>query len=655
MNETIAAAPSAQSRDVEMQTRLMPVATVNAEARTVELVWAQGADVTRIDWWTGKRYIERLSMDPQHVDMSRMEQGAPVLNAHSRYDVRDVIGVVERAWIENGEGRALVRFSDREDVEPIWRDVQSGILRNVSVGYFTRKVEITEDENALPVHRAVDWQPFEVSMVPVGADAGAGTRSQPAPSMRCEFVTNAPSITTTQTPAGVATHQERTMPEETPVADTSAPNHEAAVRQAIESERTRALDITEQVRAAKLDDAFAQDLIKRGVDANAAAREILAKLVAAEKPTETRNHVDIYTVSDETENRRAAMAEAVFHRVAPAGALPERARDYRHMSLVRIAEESLTAAGIRTRGLSPMQIAERALHSTSDFPAIMANVLNKRLRGAYAENVPTYVQWARRAPNALDFKQMSVTQLSAMPSLLQVNESGEFKYGALSDGKEVYSMVTFGRILGITRQAIVNDDLRAFDRAASGFSTAARRLENSLVYAQLTDNPTMADGTALFHADHGNLAGSAAVISGTSLGLARAAMRKQTGLQGEVLNVAPRFLIVPATQEQLAYQYTSSQYVPAKPSDTNEFRAGGRTALEPIVDAILDGASTTAWYLASDSGEIDTVEYCYLDGFEGVYLESTMDFDTDGMKIKARLDFATKAIDHRGLHKNAGA
>ncbi|MCV5737600.1 hypothetical protein OFN56_37450, partial [Escherichia coli] len=78
-------------------------------------------------------------MDTAHVDLSRMQQGAPVLNTHSRYDVRDVIGVVERAWIEGGEGRALVRFSEREDVEPIWRDIKAGILRNVSVGYVVRK------------------------------------------------------------------------------------------------------------------------------------------------------------------------------------------------------------------------------------------------------------------------------------------------------------------------------------------------------------------------------------------------------------------------------------------------------------------------------------------------------------------------------------
>ena len=92
-----------------------------------------------------------------------------------------MIGVVERAWIaREGEGlvgRATVRFSDRADVEPIWRDVASGIVRNVSVGYAVRSYEITETDGQPPVWRAVDWQPLELSAVPIGADAAAGFRA----------------------------------------------------------------------------------------------------------------------------------------------------------------------------------------------------------------------------------------------------------------------------------------------------------------------------------------------------------------------------------------------------------------------------------------------------------------------------------------------
>ena len=125
-------------------------------------------------------------------------------------------------------------------------------------------------------------------------------------------------------------------------------------------------------------------------------------------------------------------------------------------------------------------------------------------------------------------------------------------------------------------------------------------------------------------------------------------------LAGEELGIAPSYLIVPASLEQTAYQLTSSNYVPARQADVNEFRSGGRTSLEPIVEPLLDGNSTTAWYLAASNAQVDTVEYCYLDGAEGPVIETEVGFESDGVSYKCREDFAAKAIEHRGLYKAAG-
>ena len=644
-------------RDIPLQSRLMPVASVNAAARTIEVVWSTGADVQRMDPWTGERYVERLSMDPAHVDLSRLERGAPLLDTHGRYRLSDVIGVVEKAWIVGTEGRALVRFSDREAVEPIWRDVQAGIIRNVSVAYAVRKYEITKPADGRPVWRAIDWEPHELSFVPVGADAGAGSRSADKPGQalyRCEFIDT--------DPAGSDLPKERNMTKPNPATGAvpaEQPDPEAHLQQAA-ADATRAAtrradDIALACRAHKLPMERFVELLNSDKSAERIARELNEAAVGREEETPTRSGLRIETLVDETETRREAMAEAILHRVMPGAALPDRAREYRHFSLLRLAEETLTAAGTRIRGMAPMQIAERAMMATSDFPAILANVMNKRLRAAYAENQPSYRRWARRAPNAPDFKTLTVTQLSGAPDLLPVPEGGEFKQGRLSDGKETYAMATYGRKIVLSRQAIVNDDLNAFDRFPLAFSAAAARLENRLVYAQLTANAALSDGDALFHANHANL-GTGGAISATTLTEARKLMRKQKGLQSEELNITPAYIIVPAALEQVAYQFTSSNYVPAKPSDVNEFRAGGRTALEPIVEAILDANSATAWYLAASpmTSGVDTVEYCYLDGAEGVYLESQMGFDTDGVQLKARSDFVAKAIDFRGLVKNVG-
>ena len=202
--------------------------SVDAERRTVELVWSTGAAVRRRDPWTGKRYDEVLSLEEAHVDLSRLNGGAPLLNTHGAWDLRDVIGVVERAWIaREGEalvGRATVRFSDRADVEPIWRDVASGIVRNVSVGYAVRSYEITETDGQPPVWRAVDWQPLELSAVPIGADAAAGFRAAGQPRQPAEPATH-PCHLLRRTPAPIPEEPTMTREAET---ETTPPEAAAA-------------------------------------------------------------------------------------------------------------------------------------------------------------------------------------------------------------------------------------------------------------------------------------------------------------------------------------------------------------------------------------------------------------------------------------------
>jgi hypothetical protein len=112
---------------------------------------------------------------------------------------------------------------------------------------------------------------------------------------------------------------------------------------------------------------------------------------------------------------------------------------------------------------------------------------------------------------------------------------------------------------------------------------------------------------------------------------------------------------VPAALEQTAYQLTSANYVPTTQAGVSEFRAGGKTALDPVVEPILDANSATAWYLAANNSQVDTVEFCYLDGAEGPQMESNVDFDVMGKSIRCSLDFGAKALDYRGLYKSPGA
>lgn len=167
-----------QQAGIQIRLATFAPSTVNADARTAEVTWSTGAKVRRYDFWDGESFNEELVM--QGANLSRLNAGAPVLNSHSNTLLNDVIGVVERAWIIGNEGRALVRFSERDEVAPIFADVKAGILRNISVGYSIDKVERVRatEKGALDTMRVTEWTPMEISLVPIPADAGAQVRGE---------------------------------------------------------------------------------------------------------------------------------------------------------------------------------------------------------------------------------------------------------------------------------------------------------------------------------------------------------------------------------------------------------------------------------------------------------------------------------------------
>lgn len=162
--------------------------SVNESARTVDLIFSTGAPVDRVDAYG--RYREILSVNEQHVRLERLNAGAPLLNSHTASSVSDVIGTVQpgSARIERGQGVATVRFSRRDDVEAIWQDVVDGIIRSVSCGYRVHKfLEDAAKPGDIAVRTAVDWEPYEVSLVGMPADAGAKVRAG-AETNVCEII-----------------------------------------------------------------------------------------------------------------------------------------------------------------------------------------------------------------------------------------------------------------------------------------------------------------------------------------------------------------------------------------------------------------------------------------------------------------------------------
>lgn len=658
--------------------------TADAQARTVEVVWSAGARVRRASFF-GEPYDEELSLDPAHVRLERLNAGAPFLKVHELGALDAVIGSVVpgSARLENGRGIALVRISERDDVEPIWRDIQAGHIRAVSIGYQVHRFEVSKPDGGRELWRAVDWTPFEVSAVPVGADPAAGFRTQQPlhdcvlhrPDASQTRQGASPMTDPTQTPAAAAAEplateetqmttptnpaaepqaravETRALPQAAPV---TPPDTDAIATRAREGERDRVSTIYDLAGRLNLERGFAEDLVKRGVTVDESRRLILDQVVAKSDETRTFPHVSIPLGGrDERVTRRDAVANALLHRYSPTlFQLDDAARQYRGMSLLELARESLTNAGVNTRGLSRDEVATRSLHSTSDFPEILSAVTNKTLRQAYETYPRTFMLFCRQVL-ATDFKAMNRVQLGEAPQLLEVGESGEFKRGTLGESKESYKVKTYGRVVAITRQTLINDDLDAFTRIPAMYGNSIAQLESDVVWGIITANPAMADGNALFHTTHKNLAGTGTALGVDAVGAARAAMALQTGFDKKtVLNIRPAFLIVPAALELKAEQLVAQNLVPA---DSTKVVPQSIRTLSPISEPRLDAASPTAWYLAASPNQIDTIEYAYLEGQQGAYIETRNGFDVDGVEIKCRLDFGAKAIDWRGLYKNPGA
>jgi len=657
--------------------------SVDEASRSFDVLWTTGAQVRRYSWTRDEEFDEELVVSPNAIRLDRLNAGAPFLNSHSSWSLRNILGVVEDGSIriEGGKGYARIRLSERDDVEPIWRDIRDGIIRNVSVGYRVHRFERVAkadrtDGGQRALYRAVDWEPLEISAVAISADPGAGMRSEAGQEDARRNTCTIVSRSNPAAPAAVipekgqrmsdttnAAGDDETSRAETP-AQTPAPAQTAPAAPDAEAvraeERARVSTIMTLCARHGLDATFQNDLIARGVSVTDAREAVLDALV--ENDTAGRTVELAPAQARGTGNAdiayRDAVTEALMHRASPgAGQISAGAREFRGLSLMEMARHALERSGTRTGGMSKMELAGAALgqragvgyHGTSDFPAILANVANRTLRDAYASTPRTFATWARRA-TITDFKPVQRTQLGGAPDLQKVLESGEFQYGTIGEGKEVYALASYGRIIAFTRQSLINDDLDAFTRVPAAFGASAADLESDIVYSILMQNPAMGDGTALFHADHGNL-GTASVVSEAALAAAYRAFGQQKGIEDRLISILPRFILVPPGSRSVEARKQVTATTPSSTSDVNTFSGRLEVIEEP---RLIPAAGQDPWFLAADPARIDTVEFAYLDGQEGVFTETRMGFEVDGIEIKARHDFAAKAIDHRGLWKNPG-
>lgn len=386
--------------------------------------------------------------------------------------------------------------------------------------------------------------------------------------------------------------------------------------------------------------------------AEAASKKLLTKLGEGAEPMRPAH---VVPAADARDKFRDGAAKAILARAGIAK--DEGGNEFRGMSLIALASHSLGLAGVSTRGLTAREVASKifATHTSSDFPALLANTAGKALLRGYDAFPRTWQQWCAVRPVS-DFKQVTNLQMGTFSSLLTIPEGGEYKGGTIGEDSSTNQARTKGRKIAFTRQMLINDDLGAFVGFAQKMGTAAARTVNADAYSVINTNAALGDSIALFHASHSNLASSGAVISASTVSAGKAAMRKQKDSDdNEYLNIMPKFLLVPVALEDDAKEFITSTTKIGGSNANSAVPNVHRNSLEVVSDPTLDATSTTAWYMVADPAIVELVQAVFLDGQQTPFIDEEVNFQTDALEMKVRLDYGFAAVDFRAGYKNAGA
>lgn len=578
----------------------------NPDERTLEVTVSTGAAVDR------GAFIEKIALTQDWKALI----GKPVLNSHRRGSLSDVLGHVVSVRADGRKVSAVIKLSRRPDVEQIVDDILAGHIRGISFGYTVSEWK-DGTENGRRTRTITKLNPVEISLVPIPADPSATIRSSP-----------------------MDPEEELALPPEN---ENSGTENRAAINTEIRS----------IARVAGLNSTWIDQQVDREAtvdEARAAAFEAMQTRSAP--AAQVRNHEGHNTRTvDNPEVRTRAMGEALYLRIDPSAEVTEQARGYIGMTIPDLGRECLRSAGMSTTAMTPNTIVTRALHSTSDFPIILGDTVNRTMRASY-QAAPSGLKMIARQTTLRDFRERKLIQTSQFSELEKVGEHGEFKRGTFEEDAEKISIATFGKVFGITRQALVNDDLGVFNDIGRKMGTAAAQFEANQLYQLLASaaylGPTMSDGKTLFHADHGNVGSTAEEPQPDRLTEARKSMRAQTDKSGQIIAVSPKYLLVGPHWETYAEQVLTTLYA-ATIDEVNPFSGRLTLVVEPRFGA------NTSWYVVSDPAVLDGLLYAHLEGEEGPQIETRAGFDIDGMETRIRLDFGCAFADWRGWFRNAGS
>jgi hypothetical protein len=467
-------------------------------------------------------------------------------------------------------------------------------------------------------------------------------------------------------------------------AKTNAEHTQRAVEEALAAERMRVADIRGIVRNANLPDgvgeALADDLIKQNASVDQVRKVVLDHLVRGSDAFATDGHVRIGAGEDRRDKfirgatasiiERAGHTETILaaktvKRIAPYLKDAETdAGEFRGMRLVDLARSALEMRGVSTKGLHGEALVKRALqyrdagmNTTSDFTVLLESAVNRVFLGRYATIPVSWPLWCARK-SVQDFRTTTFYRPGSFGKLDSVGEAGEIKHKNIPDGgKATLTPATKGNIIGITRRAIVNDDLGVFRDLGAGLGEAAALTVESDAWGLFSSGlgVNAPDGTALFDAAHGNI-GTTGAMSVATLDSIRSKMALQKDTSSNAFLAArPSILLVPVELGGTAKVFNSSS---ADPTDNKSSGVANKVqGLFPggIIDSpYLSALSAVRHYGLADPSILPVFAVGFLDGQEAPRIESRESFEVDGLQMRVVLDYGVAVLGYRGAVTCAG-
>lgn len=331
----------------------------------------------------------------------------------------------------------------------------------------------------------------------------------------------------------------------------------------------------------------------------------------------------------------------------------QQARELRCNSLMDIFKASLQLEGREVPATRDGMI--RAGFSTVSLPGILSNAAGKIMENAYTA-FPSVARLVARKLSANDFKTHTGYRITGDAQFEEVGKDGEIKHGTLSESSFSYKVSTFGKMFGITRQDVINDDLSAFDEVPKILGRGSALKLESLFWTLV-----LANTGAFFHDDNGNyIDGAGSALSITALSAAVEAMRKLVDANGDPISVTPKFLVVPPELEATADQlYASTNLVyggdTAVP-DSNPYKGKYQPQVTPYLsNANYAGYSAAAWYLFGDPSDVAAFGIAYLNGQETPIIEQVeQEPNVLGIGWRGYSDFGVCQVDTNGAVKAKG-